>query len=86
MNTAYCISFFIIPFVMCSDYKVGPHFQYFEFGLGCLLLVDMVMNFFTAIDVNEERVYRLKDIFVNYVCGHFIIDAIVTLPGLVTLE
>ena len=50
------------------------------------MLIDMVMNFFTAIDVNEERVYRLKDIFINYVCGHFIIDAIVTLPGLVTFE
>lgn len=69
-----------------DDNHDGSPLHFFELVLDIVLALNMVMQFFTGIEINDKVEYRNSKIFKKYMMFPFWIDALSCLPGLLTLE
>jgi len=86
MNFGYIISFFITPYTLAFNVDPLDDVQGIELFLDFMMLIDIVLTFFTAtiIDVKLETDFR--KIAWNYIRFYFIFDVLSCVPGLITWE
>ena len=86
VNTIYVISFMLIPTVIGTQGHFLDAVQWVELVFDFIMLMDIILAFFTAYYSDVELVRSMRGIALHYVFGYFIFDVIGVVPGLVTAE
>lgn len=71
---------------MVNASEMLPTIRWIEFTIDFVLLVDVVVDLFTAYRVDTELVTDLRQVLVNYLSTYFFFDILSILPGLLTAE
>ena len=85
-DCAYVYSFFFVLLIIGSRMSLLPQMRLFEIIVDFILFIDMILNFFTAYEINHQYVLDLNIIATRYATNMFIFDFIGIVPGLLSFE
>ena len=86
IDVSYILSFFLVPFIICTRFAFLDDFQWVEFIIDFILLGNIIFKFFAAYSWELGLISNHKLIIKHYLQTSFILDLMHTLPGLLSFE
>jgi hypothetical protein len=87
VSVFYLMSLVLTPLILSSSFRLCDlKTRIIDFLIDIVLTADILVNFFTAYEVDGELITNQSQIMKNYFGSFFIIDVLGTLPGLLTAE
>lgn len=76
------VSMLWLPFTFSFTTSIDRDFDFFEVCICGIFLIDIVITFYTAVHVVDQRTYLLthKAIALHYLKGYFFVDLISSIP------
>jgi hypothetical protein len=87
VSVFYLMSLVLTPLILSSSFRLCDlKTRIIDFLIDIVLTADILVNFFTAYEVDGELITNQSQIMKNYFGSFFIIDVLGTLPSLLTAE